>query len=57
MTKKPDAEALKKLEDEVRERIDGWDDVQKAIAYHYLYVSGMRLEKANETRRKAGATQ
>lgn len=53
----PSLEDVKKLEDEIRERCDGWDELRRATAYAYLHAQGMNLEKSKEIRRKAGATR
>lgn len=37
---------LKKLEDEVKATLDRWDDLRRAIAYAYLYRSGLRISDA-----------
>lgn len=54
---KPTIEEIKKMEDEVRERCNQWDEIRQAIAYHYLFASGMSLEKSRDIRRKVGASQ
>jgi len=54
---KPDPAEIKKMEDEIRETLDTWPELKKAIAYHYLFATGMTLEKSVALRRKAGVTQ
>lgn len=50
---KLDVEQMKRLEDEVRERLELLSPLAQAIAYLYLNASGVTLEKARDLRRKA----
>jgi hypothetical protein len=43
-----------RMEDKIRQTVDGWTEGEKATAYLYLYTSGMNLDKAKTIRRKAG---
>ena len=55
-TIKVNPEDIKKLEDEVREKLVTMEPFAQATAYLYLYAAGMTLDKARDIRRKAGAT-
>jgi hypothetical protein len=47
------ASALKAHEDQVAELIGNLGDAERAIAYKYLYASGMRIGNVDEQLRKA----
>ena len=41
-------------EDTVKALVDGWDEQKQALVYKYLYLMGMRIDKAESVLRKAG---
>ena len=55
-TIKVNPEDIKKLEDEVCQKLMTMDPLAQATMYLLLYACGMTLEKARSIRLKAGAT-
>jgi hypothetical protein len=53
-SEKQSPEVLKALEDKVRERVAGWNELRQAVTYQHLNACGMTLEKSKSIRRKAG---
>lgn len=39
-------------EDVVKTMVDGWDERKQALVYKYLYLTGMRIDKAESLLRK-----
>lgn len=39
-------------EDAVKAMVDGWDEPKQALVYKYLYLLGMRIDKAESLLRK-----
>ena len=39
-------------EDFVKNMVDGWDERRQALVYKYLYLTGMRIDKAEQLLRK-----